>query len=137
MVSLEGNASLETRGRKPAIKLSNEYMGPLLSEAGDLATAGTDKVKAFKSPLCLSHDQDPPQSLQWVKLVIDTYQQYMRFQLGITWDNSTHTSLWDPTDIIQEHESWPISLEGSIITDISWKSVSLIRAKKDKYFINL
>jgi len=59
MVSQEGNASLETRGRKPAIELSKEYMGLLLSEAGDLAAADTDKAKAFKSLLCFSHEQDP------------------------------------------------------------------------------
>lgn len=60
MVSQEGNASLETRGRKPAIELSKEYIGLLLSEAGDLAAADTDKAKAFKSLLCFSHEQDPP-----------------------------------------------------------------------------
>lgn len=48
---------------------------------------------------------------------------------GITWNNSTHTSLWDPTDIIQEHES-------SIIIEISWRSVGLIGAEKGKYFTN-
>lgn len=45
MASQKGNVSLETKSRKTPIKLSKEYMGLLLNEAGDLATANTDKAK--------------------------------------------------------------------------------------------
>lgn len=45
MASQKGNVSLETKSRKTPIKLSKEYMGLLLNETGDLATANTDKAK--------------------------------------------------------------------------------------------
>lgn len=45
MASQKGNVSLETKSRKTPIKLSKEYMGLQLNEAGNLATADTDKAK--------------------------------------------------------------------------------------------
>lgn len=59
--------------------------------------------------------QSSPRStipLWLVNEAMEINQQSMRTQLGITWENPTQTSPWDPTGCIQEHrESWPTSLQ--------------------------